>query len=720
MAFGYNLADEPGITKLNLSAGGLTEEDDSVLVIADSDKAKGLGNKDIYLRYSKERDFADDPPEAFFADKSTFNSMLSLPESQFAKDGWAFKTFGDPDGNKTRKKYYVNIENTNTHEQYVGIPVPENHFQLGVDPNVDRLLIVDRRSFEDNPNLGMSLNHQRVKVKDVDGNWAVAENDLLAGRIKLSGNTIDANNPEEIYLLTEKELAQYNSKGGRKGWSEEKIDEPGLRRFVKRENKNGTPERVESRCAKEIMIPQEVDGKVTPVKHYLLSDKNTLESVEIMEPMSKKEKVVAPEVAEDTEAQPTLTAEDVAKMTEAPAFSAKNDATLEMDRVEPIEEEQSEEAPEGLFDAVTQAEAEDLSKSVNPGESGKPKVELAGLALVLASNIANRGNGSLSATEKAFLDELNEIQEDPEKLEALLATVENSPLHKNIVSLYTEMKKAHDGQGQDQNTAVNKGNPDVPSKGSTSVGGAEAAFGAAAGLSKGLVQGAFGAVQSVAGGAMTAVSKIIENHHKRQQYRLENPDFIEKEKAASKERLMVARRARAEDSNSMLDAKIESVLGSKQFIDEHPAVQQMYNMIEDDPSLKGELKGWLENAAKENPVFAEHLKNVKKNAGGVARGMEGNLQLNSLADGDIEKRKGKYEKFNKSFSDDPLADVLPDTGVEVPDGEQAATIKESITKAINNIMKMLKDMMLRLTGKIKEGQDQSAGQIEGSATAMLR
>jgi len=671
----YNLADNNGFRKMNLSAKSLTEDGDSILVLGGK-KPEGLENQELYLRYSKERGYGIDPPLAFITNEHTFHRDLKSPDSEFSQNGWKFKVHGDKDGNKTRKKYYVEIENTKDHNQYVGIPITENHLLgTGTDANYDRLLIVDKRSFDDNPNLDLSLNHQRVKVKDVDGHWAVAKDDLLAGRIKLSGNTIGVNNPEEIYLLTEKELAQYNSKGGRKGWSEEKIDEPGLRIFVKAVEKNGNRERVESRCAKEIMISQEVDGKVTPVKHYLLSDKATLESIRIMESVSKKE--------------------EMAKTPESSALSSENHT--------------QDEVP------TLRAEAEDLPKSVNTSEFGKSKAKYSGLALAIASKILKQNKGTLSVGEKSFLDKLNEIGNDPEEIEKLMKTIETSREHNIISSIYALMKNDQELQDQNQNAEDNKGQASVPDKSSSSVGGAEAAFGAASGAVSGLIQGGYGAVKSVAGGAMAAVGKIVENNHKRKEYRLEHPEVIEQEKAASKERLMVTRRARAEDSNSMLDAKLESVLGSKQFIDEYPAVQQMYNIIEDDPTQKNELEGWMENAAVTNPVFAEHLKNVKKNAGGVARGLEKNLQLNSLAGEDVGKRKTQMERFNESFKNDPLADVLLDPG-----GEQGATIKESITKAINNIMKILKDMMLRLVVKKKAGQDESAGQSEGSAPAMSR
>lgn len=699
----YDLAADLEIKEMTLSSGGsVGDEEESVLILGD--KPKGLENQDIYLRYAKGRSWITSPPQAFYADAGVFTKRrFEEPGNKLAEDGWTFKASRDIDGNKTIKKYYIEIKNTGTNQEYVGIPVTQNHFHAGVDPAVDNLLIVDKQSFLDNPNLAMSLNHNKIKVEAVDGRWIVAKNDPLADIIKLPGNSVRANNPETLYLLTEEELEQYNSDGQRKGWSEDPGDKQGLRSFMKVEKQNGLDVTVDRRFVKEIMIPQKVNGEEMPVKHYLMSDAKTLESIEIMEPTSKKDEAVSPEVADES----TLMAE-----------SAAHFRPTDSDIITPVGEPDASREDQSQEEDMSEFEA--LYRSENPSQPEKQKVELTGLALEIAERLSRMNGGTMSALEKEFIEELNAIQDDPKKLKKAMDSIKNSPLHEGVMAAFA-LANSTGLETNPQDAPDSHGAPGVSGpqgKAETSVGGAEAVLGAAAGAGLGVVKGTFGAAKTLASGTMTAVNKIIENHHKRKQFRLENPEIVGQEKAASKERLMVARRARAEDSNSLLDARIESVLGSKQFIDQHPAVQQMYNMIEDNPTLKGELEGWLEDTAANNPVFAEHLKNVSKNAGSVARDMEENLKLNNLADADIGERKGKFEQFNESFTNDPLAEVLPDTGIEGLDGEQSPTIKESITKAINNMMKMLKDMMLRLIGKKKAGE--SAEQSDDAAPAMSR
>lgn len=715
-----------GIKELTLSSGTMSEDQESILILGD--KPEGLENQDIYLRYAKER---TDIPEAFYADVGVFNSSQKYPDSEFARNGWSFNTYLDPDGNKTTKRYYVHIKNERTNKEYMGIPVTKNHFHPGFDPVIDNLLIVDRQSFLDNPNISLSLNHRKIKVEAVDGKWVVANNDPLADRIRLPGNTVEVNNPEQIYLLTEAELSQYNSKGKRKGWSEDKEkNEYGLRSFVKREFGNGNIDPIDRRYVKEIMIPLEVDGEKTPVKHYLLSDAKTLQGIEIMEPTLKNEKSesVSDEIADDTVAHPEATKEEVLRMSESKHFFKDNVVAEDapVNQGDPVGQRYPGEddlhnmsEPEYMSGFEYMDEPAKVNEPVKAGTPAKPKpkVPLTGMILEIAQQISAQNKGTLSVAEKTFLDELNAIQDDPIKLKAALNSVQNDPSLENVINVFKERYNKGEIVTPDPKDGVTQSTSD---KAKTTASGGEAAFGAAAGAVAGLVKGAFGAVQTVAGGTLNAVNKIIENHHNRKQYRLENPEVVERELAASKEKLMIVRRARAEDSNNILDAKIESVLSSKRFIEQHPGVQQMFNMIEANPTMKDQLNGWLESTATENTVFAEHLNNVKKNAGSVARAMDENLVLNSLAGADLGERKTKFELFNEKFTNDTLSDVLPDTDVEVPAGEQAVTIKESITLAINNIMKMLKEMMLRLTGKNKQGESAAGSLEQDEAPAMSR
>ncbi len=777
MAETYDLSREIGISEMSLSSGGITEGEESLLILGN--KPESLANKEIHLRYSDDRDWSSSQPEAFFAEAGVFNEReLKSSWSQLAKDGWSFKVRSDPDGNKTSKGYYVRIENSSSPQVYIGVPIPKNHFSAGQDPILDDLLIIDEQSFIDNPNFAIGLNHQKINVENNNGRWTVAKNDILAGRIKLPGNTVEANNPEELYLLTEAELKEYNSNGKRKGWREEPAKRNDLRSFVKEEDKSGQKQTLDRRFAREIMIPQMVNGEETPVKHFLLSDQKTLESIEIMDPKLQEEESITQGNAEDTAPdQPIIPSKEMQmgessvffNNSDGPAmeeelFESQAEAAVQDEEVIQAEAAVQDEAvvqgeaevpgypsdrddPRDYSEIETHFESENPSASMNSSaaeissvtktssKSGKPKVELTGMAKELARQIALENNGTLSLLEKEFLDELNMVQDDPQKLNEVLRSIERSPDHANIMRLL----RAGTGDSK-QNTSSSpeqsgSGTNETPS---TSVGGAEAAFGAAAGLGVGVVKGAAGlvgtAIKGAAGlvgataslggaiaqGTLTEVKSIIQNHQKRKQYRLDHPEVVEEERAASKARLMATRQAVAEDSNRILDAKIASVLGSKQYIDQNPAVQQMYEMIDDNPAYKDNLEGWLEDTAASNPVFAEHLKNVKDNAGDVARSMEENLKLNSLADGDLQERKSKFDNFNDNFANDSLADALSDAGLKTPDGEQAATIRESITKAINNIMKMLKDMMLRLLGKNKDAQGESVGQSDDPAPAMSR
>jgi hypothetical protein len=54
--------------------------------------------------------------------------------------------------------------------------------------------------------------------------------------------------------------------------------------------------------------------------------------------------------------------------------------------------------------------------------------------------------------------------------------------------------------------------------------------------------------------------------------------------------MMMARKARAEDSNRILDANIESVLSSKQYLEQHSGVQQVLKMVEENPTMRDQLK----------------------------------------------------------------------------------------------------------------------------------
>lgn len=771
MADIHKLSNEIGIRELALSSGRFTENDESLLVLGN--KPENLKNKEIYLRYANERDWELSRPEAFYAEAGVFNQReFRSFQSQLAQEGWSFTVHSDPDGNKTSKKYYVRIQNDKSDQVYVGIPVTKAHFTAGLDPVLDDLLIIDERSFLDNPNFAMSLNHKRIKVEANDGRWIVAKNEPLAGRIELSGKTIEANNPEEIYLLTEAEIKQYNSDGARKGWLEDQTEKKDgaklksdLRTFVKKEWKNGINETVDRRFAKEIMIPQMVNGEKTLVKHYLLSDQKTLESLEIMAPTLKEEESIIQEDAVDEEPETKLTDDEVARLTEHQKNFDINDPGIhDVDEYRDgpdggFQTGESEPAPKDQqkAESATQPEAKPKAESKTQPEaepkakpSSEPKAELTGIALEIANRIRSANNGTLSVPEKAFLDDLNAIQDDPVKLQEAFSSIQNSPEHSNIVRQLQRESKNDSGK---KPSSVNS---NEPATGSTNpatktVNGVEAAAGAVAGLVGGVVNGAtsiagaavngatsvagavvngataiVGGVADLATGSLAEVKTIIENHQKRKQYRLDHPEVVAQENAAKKERLMVTRRAVAEDSNRILDAKIESVIASKKYIDQNPAVQQMHQMIDDNPTLKNKLEEWLQDVAEGNPVFAEHLDNVKNNAGGVARSMEENLKLNNLAEGDIQERKARFERFNENFANDSLADVLPDKGVATPDGEQPVTIRESITKAINNMMKMLKDMMLRLLGKKKALQGESAvqresvGQDDDIAPAMSR
>lgn len=730
------LSDILGIKEMSLSSSGLSEDQESILVLGN--KPKGLENQDVYLRFAYDR---EDTPEAFFAQMGTFYSGQKLPDSEFSQNGWSYEVIPDPDGNKTTKNYYVHLKNKNTKKEYCGIPVTKNHFNPGADLVHEDLLIVDKRSFDDNPNFTLSLNHKKIKIEAVDGKWAISPKDPLCDRIKLPGNTVEVHNPEQLYLLTEEELSKYNSKGSRKGWSEDKGKaKEGLRSFVKKENKNGNIDIVDRRYVKEIMIPMEVDGEKKPVKHYLLSDEKTLQEIEIMEPISKKDEnePVIHDLADDTEQPNTTAAEEAAMMSESSAHFKGHD-TPQKEQVVPewlealekregeemINQDETEDVREFIRqgDPEKPAVSEKLSEPAKQNNPAKQKVVLTGLANDI-HNIISTQVGKVSPAEKAFLEGFNEIQSDPGKRQKALESIKNSQEHENIFKAFGILNDKGTTTGKGQVGAPDEGNSDSKKR---SVSGGEAAFGVAAGAVTGLAQGAIGlmgkgidAVGTLAGGTFGAVNQIIENHQKRKQYELEHPEIAEKKLAAKKEKLMIARRARAEDSNSILDAKIESVLGSKQYIEQHPGVQQMFNMIEEDPTMKDQLKGWLDSAAADNPVFAEHVRNVEKNAGVVARAMEENLKLNALAGADIGERKAKFEQFNERFTNDDLADVLPDTDVDVPDGEQAPTIKESITKAINNIMKMLKAVMSRLTGRKNQGESAAEVSDQGEAPAMSR
>ena len=826
----YDLSQGIDITEINLTVCAYAKDGQKLLDL--EDKPEVLKNKEIRLRYPDNRDWSSSKPEAFFAKAGVFSEReFKTPEwNVLAQDGWSFKTLSDPDGNRTSKSYYVRIENKNSNQVYIGVPVTKNHFSAGTDPVLDDLLIIDEQSFLDNPNFAMSLNHQKISVENENGHWTVAKDDPLAGIIKLPGNTIEANNPEEIYLLTEAELEQYNSRGARKGWSEDKSKKTnGLRLFVKKEYKNGAISTLDKRYAKKIMIPQVVNGEETFVKHFLLSDQKTLESLEIMAPRAKEEESILQENVDDARPEVELSADEVARATNPTAvtYNQNEQKLASQDEDVDLGEAEPQDFPSGPTNFADLSGVEDIFAPEVHSVSESKKVEYAGMAKELADRVASINGGTLSVKEKAFLDNLNLIQGDPQKVNAALASIQNSPQHQNIIKQYTKsggkdksvsekqnisenpgvakMQKASeskkveytgmakeladriasmnggtlsaiekafldnlnliqsdpqkvnealasiqnspehqniikqfmingnaDGQNVDDKNAP-KDNHSGPktSPSPTTVSGAEAAFGAAAGLTAGLVKG----VGSVAGSVVTGsvalggaivkgtlgeINNIINNHHKRKQYRLEHPEVVEQERTSKKERLMATRQAVAEDSNRILDAKIESVLVSKQYIDQNPAVQQMYDMIDSDPSQKKNLMGWLEDTADGNPVFAEHLKNVMENAGGVARSMEENLKANNLADGDLKARKDVFENFNEKFAHDSLADVLPDAGDRASDGEQQASIRESITKAINTVMKMLKDMMLVLLGKKKKGQSESVDLGSDTAPAMSR
>ena len=738
----YDLSREIGITELNLSAGEYSKDGENILVLGN--KPDSLENKEIRLRYAKTRDWSSSKPEAFFAEAGVFNEReLKTPWSVLAQDGWSFKTQTDPDGNRTIKKYYVRIENKNSDQVYIGVPVTKYHFGGGRDPVIDDLLIIDEQSFIDNPNFAISLNHQKINIEAKNGHWSVAKDDPLGGIIKLPGHTIEANNPEEIYLLTEAEIAQYNKKGARKGWSEESFENPNdLRLLVKKESKNGQLERIDRRFAKKIMVPQTIDGEKKLVKHFLLSDQKTLESLEIMAPITNEEQSVIQENAIDAEPETQLTKDEVVRLSEAdtrnitelPDYLFDQDdpgyySDLE-ERSEPEIQSESEMQHEAVVQAAPEKQEAPKSPSVSKVQKVPPKkkAEYTGMALEIFQRIGSTNGGTVSPSEKAFLDELNLIQDDPEKVEKALASIQNSPDHHNIIKQFV--------RNEDSLTSTNEEKPentpsDPPISTSTSVGGAEAAFGAAAGLATGFVKGVGGLAGATVGaavglgggivkGTLGEINNIINNHHKRKLYRLEHPEIVEQEEIAKKEKLMATRQAIAEDSNRILDAKIASVIASKQYIDQNPAVQQMYDMISNDPSQSNNLAGWLEETANGNPVFAEHLDNVMKNAGNVAREIEENFKANNLAGGDLEERKAVFEKYNEYFANDPLADVLPDTGVNASDGEQQASIRESITKAINTIMKMLKDVMLVLLGKKKMDQSESVVERDNTSPAMSR
>lgn len=646
---------------------------------------EGLQGKNFTIKIDR----TTKDPEVFFAEAGQIDRILP----RGSKDKLAIRMLDDELKNWERgsftnpsitgpNKHLEKLTNKETGESFVAVPVGLNHFlngHQGTRPH-DAHIIIEEKTFLKNKDFSVLLNHEQVPLTKRDNVWTVDPDSKYAGYIGFKGgmNTIT---PNEIYVLNEEELNSYGKSGSRKGWKRANADktlrDPSIMVFEKvKDSEYKASEVVERRYAKEMTI----DGE----KKYIISNKENIQNIYI-------------------KSRPTVSADKTE--------TSKTGSSAEQEK------------PEKDNSSARQTKTSRLEKMVDK-----------------AFTATTSHDGFKSAEDKNILkkhvDDLKkEIRKysDPESAEALnyfrghvasKMNIENLQEKERIflVTLYQGVNKAFQDEQESLKRRSEEGtrgfggqphpNAFSPHKQNETPPQQQMAA-SVAGLAAGTVAGSFQvaseAVRGVASGITNTLGRIVDKHHERKMARMENPELDAQELASKQDRIQKYRVEKADQSNSAIDAKMESVLQSQKAINSHPTVQAIHSMIDQDPSKLWEGQEMMSDLLKEDKNLKKHHDNIMRNVKDITNSMTDNLEKNMAANLDLDKRKEKLEGFNKALANDPLADTLRD------EEDNQKTLRESLAQMAHKIAEVFKELMMKIKNKFRpEGQ-----QAEDAATPAM-
>ncbi len=643
---------------------------------------EGMNGKGFTLK----TDNSTKDPQVFFASKEAFKQIPYDTDSAAAKtysdpqlEGWERSRIKNPqEGSRT--KFLDILKNTKDENapQFIAIPITDNHF-ANSHVNATRenpCLIIEENVFKKNQDFTLHLDHEQLPLTRSESGWVVDPKSEYAPYITFKSGNMDPVTPQEIYVLNQEELDSYGAQGSRRGWrqgSNKDLRDKSTLVFEKVVPKEfqPNPKPSEIRHAKQIIVNGE--------KKYIISTKENIANIKINPKPKIKNKFEQ---------------------------SKSSHSNIEQKISEKKYQSSASDLEKAIYDAFNST-----VKSLNI--NGSEYKNLKGKRNDIIAEAKNMPEPDNKQTLSAFAQKIsvrknNLEQKDPHEKEFL------GNIYKNIEKILKEKASQDDNlsaniEGQDnkekQNSAfLNRELPNNPNQ-------AESMAANVAGTAAGTVIGTAGAIISLATGVTanigSALGKMVDKHHARKMERLKNPELAEQELAAKKEKAQGYRVDRANMSNQILDAKMEAAITHRNAINNHPSVQAIHNMVEEDPSRIWEAQEDMSELISSNPELKHHHKELMRNVKDVTRSVTENLEKNSLAGMSIDDRKEKLAAFNKDLANDPLADTLKeDQGVD------SKTLRESLQEMASKIAKWLKEFIRQAknsfgSGPFAQGQEQS-------------